>query len=197
MSGFKVFILSFLPFLIGCGQTAALKDDYAAQIIAFRKQKNTEMLGESSPLAEKDRVHFTGLNYYAPDSNFRVKPHFVRYGIARRVEITTNTDRRPVYEEIGEFRFELGGDSFALRAYQIPGEIELFVPFTDLTNGNETYATGRYLNILLPDGGDVVLDFNKAYNPYCAYNSRYSCPIPPASNRLNKVIRAGERKFRK
>jgi uncharacterized protein (DUF1684 family) len=153
------------------------------------------MLADKSPLDAKDKQHFTGLNYFAPDTAFKVTAKFIEFGMPRRAIIETNTERRPEYEEIGRFEFVMDEVLCSLLAYRIPGDTQLFVPFTDLTNGDETYPTGRYLDIVMPEGENAILDFNLAYNPYCAYNSRYSCPIPPHHNKLDVKIRAGERKF--
>jgi uncharacterized protein (DUF1684 family) len=93
--------------------------------------------------------------------------------------------------------FTLEKSLLTLKAYRAQNSTDssLFVPFNDLTNGVETYKSGRYLNLYIPDNGAIVVDFNLAYNPYCAYNKKYSCPIPPVENRLNVKIKAGEKKY--
>lgn len=110
----------------------------------------------------------------------------------------TTTDRLPTYEKYGEAIFELNGKTITLSIYQSHDLREtekyknhLFLPFTDLTNGHETYGGGRYLNLSIPTGDTIVIDFNKAYNPLCAYNAKYYCPIPPKSNALQLPIQAG------
>ena len=104
----------------------------------------------------------------------------------------------PEYREYGELRFKLDEKKFKLTLYQNIKLMEkeryedyLFIPFTDETNGEESYGGGRYIDFRIPKGKEVVLDFNKAYNPYCAYNSKYSCPIPPPKNDLSIPIKAG------
>jgi uncharacterized protein (DUF1684 family) len=109
--------------------------------------------------------------------------------------------REPEYRKYGEVHFVLQGQQLRLNVYQsldlvhTPGyEDYLFIPFTDLTNGHETYGGGRYLDFRIPKAASVWLDFNRAYNPYCAYTSgKYSCPVPPPENRLPVAVRAGVR----
>ena len=115
----------------------------------------------------------------------------------------TSTVHRPLYRKYGELRFVLNGQALHLSVYQStdllkrPGfEDYLFVPFTDLTNGHGSYGGGRYLDLRIPPAGSpggLTLDFNRAYNPSCAYNHGYSCPVPPAENRLAATIPAGVR----
>jgi uncharacterized protein len=114
----------------------------------------------------------------------------------------TTTERLPEYSIYGSVTFRHKGKSYKLNVYQNielvkkPGfEKHLFIPFNDETNGNETYGGGRFLDVY-ENGEDVLLiDFNKAYNPYCAYNHKYSCPIPPEANNLKIKIKAGEKKW--
>ncbi len=150
-----------------------------------------------SPLEPRDRAHFTGLERFAPDPRFRVQARFIAEP-GKAFAMRTTTDRRPVYEPVGRLSFELEGKSLALSVYrneelsQDPAYANyLFVPFTDLTNGESTYGAGRYLDLQGPLAEVVELDLNKAYNPYCAYNNRYSCPIPPAENHLPVAVEAG------
>lgn len=114
----------------------------------------------------------------------------------------TTTERLPMYRKVAVLSFKLQGRRMRLSVYQNidlvakPGfEDHLFVPFTDATNGLSTYGGGRYLDLEGPLGREVVLDFNRAYNPYCAYGGRYSCPIPPEENHLPFAVEAGVKKF--
>ena len=114
----------------------------------------------------------------------------------------TSTDRKPMYVKYGELSFVLKGESFKLNVYR---NIELskkeeykdylFLPFSDATSGKESYIGGRYIDLRVPKGKSIAIDFNKAYNPYCAYNSQYSCPIVPLENDLDIAIEAGVKKF--
>ena len=114
----------------------------------------------------------------------------------------TTTDRTPTYQPIGTLEFRLAGKKQRLTVYRSPPlsakpeyAHSLFVPFTDLTNGAATYGGGRYLDLTGPLGPTVDLDFNKAYNPYCAYGGKYSCPLPPVENHLQVPVTAGVKAF--
>ena len=116
----------------------------------------------------------------------------------------TSTDRLPVYLKYGELVFNLKGGPFLLNFYQPPDlivmegfEDYLFLPFLDETNGLESYGGGRYIDARIPEGNTIVIDFNKAYNPYCAYNDKYSCPLVPRENYLKTRIEAGVKTFAK
>lgn len=116
----------------------------------------------------------------------------------------TNTTRTPEYVKYGELHFDLQGRRFLLNIYQNIELIKtegyedyLFLPFSDETNGVETYGGGRYIDAAIPEGDSLTIDFNKAYNPYCAYNEKYSCPIVPRQNYLNTRIEAGVKMFKK
>ena len=113
----------------------------------------------------------------------------------------TTTNRLPKYEVYGIASFELNGNGYQLNIYQSHRLREtdeyknyLFLPFNDLTNGDETYGGGRFIDLEIPDNDSIIIDFNKAYNPYCAYNPKYSCPIPPEENDLDVHISAGIKK---
>src|SRR5690606_21025371 len=117
-------------------------------------------------------------------------------------EMPTTTERKPKYKKYGELTFVLLADTLKLSIYQNIGLITkpgyenyLFLPFKDLTNGKESYGGGRYLDLRIPQDSTLVLNFNLAYNPYCAYNHHYSCPIPPYENHLNVEIPVGVKAF--
>ncbi|WP_460549069.1 DUF1684 domain-containing protein [Hymenobacter daeguensis] len=140
--------------------------------------------------------------FYPTRYAYCVEARLVRDSTSTPFAMQTSTARRPIYRKYGELRFVLNGKPLTLSIYQNqellkrPGlEDYLFVPFTDLTNGHETYGGGRYLDLRIPPAGarTMVLDFNKAYNPSCAYNHGYSCPVPPAENRLAVAIPVGVR----
>jgi len=172
-------------------------------IINWQAEMNREFADTAeSPLDEADLQHFESLNFFAPDSAFRVQATMILVQGSKAFPMKTTTDRAPMYRIYGYLHFKIGKKSFRLAAYQ---RIEfstsddyagyLFVPFTDLTNGNETYYGGRYLDIQIQTSGNYILDFNKAYNPYCAYSDRWSCPLVPEENSLNCRIEAGVKKF--
>lgn len=197
-----------LLILLGCAAFVSLSvcqaQDGLAEIEAHRKKQKAQMKSHSSPLLKKDRRKFKGLNYFPPDLAYRVKARFVKTENPVLFKMKTTTARLPEYIKYGEVHFTLNGKDYSLEVYQSPDIIKrpgyedyLFIPFTDETNGNETYEVGRYLELRVPASDEVVLDFNQCYNPYCSYNPNYSCPIPPDVNHLAVEIRAGEKKFRK
>lgn len=156
---------------------------------------------DHSPLLPDDRARFTELARFAPDARYRVMAAF-KPKSGKPFGMKTTTDRLPQYQAVGELRFTVAGRKERLTVFRNidlarkPGyEDYLFVPFTDLTNGEETYGGGRYLDLRAPLGKQVELDFNRAYNPYCAYGGRYSCPIPPPENHLELRIEAGVKAF--
>ena len=119
-------------------------------------------------------------------------------------KMKTTTDRRPIYVKYGQLSFNLKGENYQLNIYQNQGLIEkegyedyLFLPFLDETNGLESYGGGRYIDARIPQGDSMLIDFNKSYNPYCAYNDKYSCPIAPRENYLKTRIEAGVKGFDK
>lgn len=157
---------------------------------------------DHSPLLPNDRARFTELERFAPDARYRVMAAF-KPKAGKPFGMKTTTDRLPQYQAVGELRFTVAGRKERLTVFRNidlarkPGyEDYLFLPFTDLTNGEETYGGGRYLDLRAPLGKQVELDFNRAYNPYCAYGGRYSCPIPPLENHLGVRIEAGVKAFR-
>ena len=162
--------------------------------IAFRN-------GPESPIPEKDRAGFRGLDYYPVDPSLLFQVRLNRYPSPRQVRIGTNTGEVRTGLRYGYLEFELDGKPCRLQAYRMdedPGGRgpSLFVPFRDATTGTETYAAGRYLEFPENTTGVYELDFNRAYNPFCAYGRDYSCPVPPAENTLPLAIRAGEKTYR-
>lgn len=182
----------------GQGDVLAIKE-----IEAHRKKQEREMRNkEKSPLDPKDRKRFKHLNYFPIDLKYRVTAKFIRTENEPLFKMKTTTTRLPEYKKYGEVHFQLDGMDYKLNVYQSPEitkrpgyEDYLFIPFTDITNGNETYEVGRYLEFRIPTSEDVIVDFNQCYNPYCSYSPRFSCPIPPSENDLAIAIPAGEKKF--
>ncbi len=186
---------------LSCAQTKhPIKGD-----TEFQREINGEYKdATTSPLKEKDRKHFTGLDFFKFDSTYVVATTFVRTPNEETFEMKTTTDRKPVYVKYGEVSFSLKGNDFKLNIYQNQNLIKkegfedyLFLPFLDETNGNETYGGGRYIDARIPESNSLVIDFNTAYNPYCAYNEKYSCPIVPRVNYLKTKIEAGVKVFEK
>lgn len=167
-------------------------------VLDFQIQLNHEFATpQESPLDPDDLKHFKSLDFFAPDAAFAVTATFVRTPNEKPFAMKTTTRRLPMYVKYGELHFSIEGKKLVLNAYRSMTAQDdlLFVPFTDRTNGDTTYGGGRYIDLPIPAGDTLLLDFNKAYNPYCAYSSRYSCPRVPKENDLPVEIRAGVKKF--
>lgn len=181
--------------LIACGSPQS-SDKYEDEIKAHRKEiTKTFLIRESSPLKNEDRKYFVGLNYFEIDRQFAVWANYqtlMNQGLSR---LSTSGGEEREYIRDGILKFKLKGKELQLFSYRSKDSPDLFIPFGDETNGKETYQAGRYLDLQAPDSNQVLLDFNKAYNPYCAYNDEWSCVIPPPENKVNISIEAGERKF--
>ena len=172
-------------------------------VAKFQMELNEEYAAaKTSPLTAEDRAHFKTLDFYPANKTFFVIASLVRTENEKPFEMKTSTDRKPLYLKYGELSFTIEGRDFKLNVYK---NIELskkeeykdylFLPFSDLTSGKESYIGGKYIDLRMPKGNTIVLDFNTAYNPYCAYNSKYSCPIVPLENDLDIEIKAGVKKF--
>ncbi len=205
----KYFLISVffsLVLSIGYSQTGndSAVDQYANDLNKFRTGRNIKMLyGDGTPLLPEQQKDFKGLNYFAPDPEYLVEAILVKSGKQEDILMKTSGDRTPVYLRYGVINFMLKGKTYTLAVFQNKKMLEfsndtntLFIPFRDETSGNESYGGGRYIDCEIPVTGDrIELDFNKAYNPYCAYNTRFSCVIPPEENRLKIRIEAGEKIF--
>lgn len=175
----------------------------SASVEKFQKELNAEYAdAKTSPLTVGDLAVFKTLDFYPINEKFFVTAKFIRTADEKPFEMKTSTDRKPLYVKYGEAHFAIDGKSFKLNIYR---NIELskkeeykdylFLPFSDLTSGNESYIGGKYIDMKTPKGETIVIDFNTSYNPYCAYNSKYSCPKVPLENDLNIEIKAGVKKF--
>lgn len=182
----------------------ANSDDYPTMIEKHRTGRNIKMLyTESTPLTPEQLADFKGLKYFEADVNFRIDAKLIKDKKPEVILLKTSTDREPAYVRYGVVKFTMDSEEFKLAVFQNKKMLDLsqdtnmlFIPFRDLTNGHETYGGGRYIDCEIPPSGDAIfLDFNYAYNPYCAYNPRFSCVIPPEENRLNIRIEAGEKIF--
>jgi uncharacterized protein len=159
--------------------------------------------GEQLGLRVKDkenpaRTEFAGLNYYPVELKWRIESRFEPYNPAKMIPIVNVLGMVEEQPSPGKLIFEAGGKSYSLDTIAEKGSQELFVIFKDETSGKETYGAGRYLYAKPADaGGTVILDFNKAYNPPCAFTSYATCPLPPSQNRLALAVEAGEKKYTK
>ena len=185
-------------------QTPAPADDpaYAARIRLARQQKdNAFRTAAGSPIPAAQRGAFGGLRYFRPDGTYRVVAQLARAAVLAPLPLALTGGSADAYARWGTATFELAGQPQQLVLLQKQGlgasPNELFLPFTDPTNGQQTYGAGRYIDVPLPpaEATEIELDFNQAYSPYCAYNHEYSCPKPPAENRLTVPVAAGEQAF--
>ncbi|HUH46047.1 MAG TPA: DUF1684 domain-containing protein [Arenibacter sp.] len=187
------------------GETDIVYNGGLGDAFAFQKKLNAEFKDpETSPLPDRYRKNFKELDFFAPDSTYLVMAKFIKTPEALPFFMPTTTGGRTEEVVYAKVRFTLDGKTHELEVYQNLELIQqekyknyLFLPFSDLTNGEETYEGGRYLDLAIPEGDTILLDFNKAYNPYCAYNAKYSCPIVPKQNSVDAQIRAGVKAFMK
>lgn len=172
---------------------------YVAKIEQLRKEKNNSLQsGENSPFG--DSVDFKGLNYYPIDAKYRVLANLTEIAQKKTIALPTSDGKQKSYVTYAYADFELDGVKNKLLILEImdPGPYRgtLFLAFADKTSAHETYGAGRYLDVRkVPGAKSVTLDFNEAYNPYCAYNDNYSCPFPPPENILAVAIKAGEKTY--
>jgi len=172
-----------------------MEDQDERQLRLFRAAKDRFMRQDpQSPLAEDQRRSFHGLNYYPCNPALRLEVLLDRNVPPGMITLETSTGDAQEYSRAGKIQFSVDGQSAELTIYQSEGG-GLFLPVRDATSGKETYGAGRYLE---PEPGEedrVGVDFNYLYNPYCAYNDAWSCPLPPAENWLRVPLRAGEKLF--
>ena len=152
----------------------------------------------TSPVPAAARDTLLPLAYFPPDESYRVPAGVEPGARGQALDVPTSTGQKRRMDVVGTLEFTLKGQRLKLTAFVEEGSNgdRLFVPFTDQTSGRESYGGGRYLDLDKSTTGIYIVDFNTAYNPYCAYNSTYDCPVPPPENRLAIAVRAGERKPR-
>lgn len=180
------------------GWAETIEADRAAKDRSFRADPET-------PLLPEDVETFRGLDYWPLDPRYRFSGPILRYDSPERFTILSTTGKPRPCERYGRIGFDLHGTGCVLQVYRLldvreaSGDPGFFLPFTDETTGRETYPTGRYVDVEGPKGGPYVIDFNRAYNPLCAYGApeRYVCPVTPSENRLRVRVEAGERGWRR
>ncbi|RYY14379.1 MAG: DUF1684 domain-containing protein [Cytophagaceae bacterium] len=199
LTGLALAIIGLLIYSLSGTQPAPVLDEaYVTRLQAARRQKDQALhTAADSPIPDAQRPTFAGLRYFAPAAGFKVTARLVRQPVLLPQPLAMSLGQPESYQRWGTAEFELNGQLQKLTLLQKAGDKQLFVPFTDPTNGQQTYAAGRYLDVALPpdEATELELDFNQAYNPYCAYNHEYSCPKPPAENRLTVAVVAGEQLF--
>lgn len=200
------FFIGLLLSFAGCKQTPEPTEPpviindakYFNDIEQYRSKVNKYFLGESTPLGDSMLGNFKGVRYFPVDTNFRVIARFEAIEHGKVFKFLTTGTIADTYLTVGKLHFAIKGTACTLEVYANQDLMEegthiYFVPFWDYTNGETTYGGGRYLDMESFDAPAVIIDFNTAYQPYCFYNEVYSCPIPPAGNKLSIAITAGER----
>lgn len=195
-------ILGITLSISSCNNTKAVKladkETHLETVKAFQAKLDEEYKSDHSPLKEEDKENFEGLEFFPIDSEYQVLADFRRTPEEKPFAMKTSSDRTPIYVKYGEATFQLRDEIFTLSLYrnaklsrQEEFKYYLFLPYTDLTNGNTSYGGGRYIDLLIPRGNKIIIDFNQSYNPLCSYNDGFSCPVPPRENFLDTEIRAG------
>jgi uncharacterized protein (DUF1684 family) len=172
------------------------EQDYATKIASDRAAKDAAFLASDDPIPRPHHAEFLPLAYFPIDPEYNVAAVLTPSTDPTIVEMPTSTGGADKFRRAGTLGFSLKGQPLTLTAF-VPASARtvdrLFVPFSDLTSGTETYAAGRFLDLDRTPTGIYNIDFNRAYIPYCYYNPTYECPYPPRENRLKLPIRAGER----
>jgi uncharacterized protein len=167
-----------------------------SELTEFRMEKDAFFRdNHQSPLDPEQRKHFTGLKYFPENPALRFSVALEGLARAERMSMPTSTGETQEYWHVGQIRFVVKGKHAILQVYMPVDGGKFFVPFVDASAPKETYGGGRYLELEDLGDGRLHVDFNFAYNPYCAYNDAWSCPLPPVENRLSVRIEAGEMKF--
>lgn len=179
----------------------SLQDSLKNSALLFQNELDSQYSDSvQSPLTKEDRLKFKGHDFYPVDMKFCVEAKLIKSKNEQTFQMKTTTDRKPMYVKYGEVHFKFNNKKYKLSVYQSMDLLNkpeyrnyLFLPFKDKTSGVETYGGGRFLDLQIPKGDKIIIDFNKAYNPYCAYNHKYSCPVPPPENFLKTDVKAGIR----
>ncbi len=169
------------------------------QELEVQRKRKDEFFASAheSPFHHNESAKFSGLKYFAPDPKYRINTKLQRYARPEIVTLITSTGTQQRFHKFGYFEFEIGGKKVKLQAYRSAEreDNELFIPFKDSTSAKESYGAARYLDLEIAPDDHYVIDFNYAYNPYCAYSEDYVCPLPPRENWLDVEIRAGEKNY--
>ena len=196
MSG-RAQIIGLVGLAVALGACTVAEVPYEQQI-ATRRAEIDRFMRESpeSPILDAQRATFPPLPYYPVNQEYRVPAALTIAAPGDVMEMPTSTGQRRRMRRIGALEFTLKDTALKLTAFAEESDadlLRLFVPFFDRTNGTETYPGGRYLDLERTATGVYDLDFNRAYSPYCHFNPKYDCPVPPRENRLTIPIRAGEK----
>ena len=167
-------------------------------LLRFRSEKDRFLSASPESPFVRSGLRFDGLKYFDHDPGFHFYAVLLRYPSETSVVMAASDGARQLYNRVGRFDLEVGGEAVKLQAYQSAEREDrsLFMPFRDATSGKETYGAGRYLELEVTHDDRYIVDFNYAYSPYCAYDEGYTCPLPPQENWLKVSIRAGEKSYR-
>ena len=180
----------------GGGAPEAGGSEYVQELLKIRAATDAQFRNSpNDPVPPNAMDTLIPLSYFPPDPDYLVAASLKLATQREEVDMPTSTGEVRKEERVGVLEFMLKGQPMTLAAFHEAGTdmTHLFVPFRDLTSGTETYQAGRYLDLERTPTGLYNIDFNRAYNPYCYYNSRFDCPYPPAENRLTIPVRAGQR----
>jgi hypothetical protein len=167
-------------------------------LVRSRQQKDEAFARDpGSPAAHSSCGPFSGLKYFEPDPGLRFEAKLQRTERPESVIMTTSKGTRQLFNRVGHFDLQVAGQNVRLFAYQSAEREDpsIFIPFRDATSGTESYGAARYIDLEVEHNDVYAVDFNLAYNPYCAYSDDYVCPLPPRENWLKVAIRAGEKKY--
>lgn len=203
----KISLFAIIAILIGytyySSNTNLEQGKYLEKINKDREEKNAEFKdNKKSPLEEEDIESFNALNYFTPDKNYIINATLEWIENPKSIKIASTKGEPRTYKKVANASFKINGQKQQLVLLQnaIPNPLTkglTMVLFRDKTSGKSTYGAGRYIELrgLKKGSMQTIIDFNKAYNPYCAYNENYDCPLPPLENQLTVEVNAGEKKF--
>lgn len=196
-----IFIIAIVGFIFYSLQGSQSSEGYLEEINQHRAEKDKLMITEGNPFADNPSS-FTGLKYFEVNPDYRISATLTPIKDKKVVRLATNDGLENRYLEYGYAEFAIGDTRCKLLILELmesgPNRGTLFLAFADDTSVSETYGAGRYMDVKkVPGSSSILLDFNKAYNPYCAYSDKYSCPFPPKENLLSVAIRAGEKIYPK
>lgn len=184
----------------GTGSSEEVQSKKFLEEVRQERQEKDDFMknDEQSPLTEEQKKSFKGLHYFEPDKSWQIEARVEENEEKDLLVLSTSDNKQKPFKEWGYAVFNRDGQELRLLLLQPAYGVatnELFLAFSDATSAKETYGAGRYLDLEIPKKKKIVLDFNKAYNPYCAYSDGYSCPFPPKENILPIAVRAGEKSF--
>jgi len=196
-------IVIIILFLVATN-TNSQESEKIIDVTTFQNDLNEQYADEKkSPLTKEDFKTFESLEFFPIDTSYRVVAKLKYFKNSKPFNMKTTTDRVSVYRVFATATFKIHGEKHVLQIYQsqqllLTEEFNdyLFLPFTDESNGSSSYGGGRFIDLKVTDQDTIIIDFNKAYNPYCAYSDRYSCAIPPKVNHLNTEILAGVKAYK-